>query len=390
MDFRNLNLPRCKKFSGYKPCISYKNCLEHGCQLENDETRTGKKILIISLDALGNVLLNTSILPSLKEKYPLSTVYWITMKSAKPILANNQYLDYIYSWDDESRMILKIIEFDVLLNSDKSVYACAFANEINAKEKFGFLLNTDGKIIPANEEAMYNYNMGIDDELKFRENRKSGSEIIHESFALKYKRDEYVFNFNEEELGFINNYKDQIQYDRNKIYIGFNTGCSNLFPNKKMTIEQHIELIKSISMYDDFKILLLGGNEDTERNLKIYESLPKDIQKKIIYTPTNLGIRSGACFMSIADIVITGDSFGMHLAIALKKYVIAWFGLSCWNEIDLFEKGIKLIPEGLKCAPCWKKECPYNLECIEMIDLKMITESVKKYALVKTITNYKN
>lgn len=389
MDFKNLNLPRCKKFTGYKPCISYKNCLEFGCQLENSQTRIGKKILVISLDALGNVLLNTSILPSLK-KYPESTICWITMKSATAILAGNQYIDHVYSWDDEGRMIIRNIEFDVILNSDKSSYACAFANEVKAKEKFGFLMNNDGKIIPANEEAIYNYIMGIDDELKFRKNMKSGSEIIHETFALKYNRDEYVFNFNEAEQEFIDNYKEQIKYDRNKVYVGFNTGCSNLFPNKKMTIEQHIELINDISKYDNFKILLLGGNEDTERNLKIYESLSKDVQKQIIYTPTNLGIRNGACFMSIPDIVITGDSFGMHLAIALKKYVIAWFGLSCWNEIDLFERGEKLIPEGLECAPCWNKTCPYNLECIQMIDLKKISELVKKYALVKPIVNFKN
>lgn len=390
MDFKNLNLPRCKKFSGYKPCISYKNCLESGCQQENSGTRTGKKILVISLDALGNVLLNTSILPSLKDKYPESTIYWITMISAKAILLNNPYIDFIYSWDDECRMILRNIDFDVMLNSDKSVYSCAFANEISAKEKFGFLLNKDGKIIPANEESMYNYKMGIDDELKFRENKKSGSEIIHETFGLKYDRDEYVFNFDDEEKEFIKNYKEQIKYDRKKIYVGLNTGCSNLFPNKKMTIEQHIELINDIAKYDDFKILLLGGNEDTERNLKIYESLTKNIQKKIIYTPTNLGIRNGACFMSISDIVVTGDSFGMHLAIALKKYVIAWFGLSCWNEIDLFDRGEKLIPAGLQCAPCWKKECPYNLECIKMIDLRKITELIMKYALVNPIINHKN
>ncbi len=390
MDFKDLILPRCKNFSGYKPCISYKNCLENGCQFENQNTRIGKKILVISLDALGNVLLNTSILPSLKNKYPESTIYWITMKSAKPILFNNPFIDHIYSWDDEGRMVLRNMEFDVVLNSDKSVYASAFANEIKAAEKFGFLLNADGKIIPANEEAMYNYRMGIDDELKFRLNTKSGSRIIHETFALNYARSEYVFNFTDEEQNFINNYKDQIKYDRNKIYIGFNTGCSNLFPNKKMTIEQHIELINDISKYDDFRILLLGGNEDTERNLKIYESLSKETQKQIIYTPTNLGIRNGACFMSIADVVITGDSFGMHLAIALKKYVIAWFGLSCWSEIDLFERGEKLIPEGLECAPCWNKKCPFNLECIQMIDLKKITDLVKKYALVKPITNFRN
>jgi heptosyltransferase-2 len=390
MDYEGLKLPRCKKFTGYKPCLSYKNCLDNGCQMENNQTRTGKKILVISLDALGNVLLNTSILPSLKKKYPESTVYWITMKSAKPILLNNQFIDRIYTWNDEDRMILRNMKFDIVLNSDKSMYASAFANEVNAKKKFGFLMNEDGKIIPASKEAMYNYKMGIDDELKFKKNTKSGSEIIHETFSLPFNRSEYVFNFTEQENEFIKNYKDQIKYERKKIYVGFNTGCSNLFPNKKMTVEQHIELISKLGNFDDFKILLLGGNEDTERNLKIYESLPKDIQTNIIYTPTNLGIRNGACFMSICDIVISGDSFGMHLAIALRKYVIAWFGLSCWNEIDLFDRGEKLIPEGLFCAPCWNKKCPYDLECIQMIDLKKITELVKKFALVNTIIGNKN
>jgi len=390
MDFKNLNIPLCKKFSGYKPCISYKDCLEHGCQHENNKTRMGKKILIISLDALGNVLLNTSILHSLKRKYPESTIYWITMNSAKAILDNNEFIDHIYAWDDEGRMILRNMEFDIMLNSDKSVYACAFANEVNAKEKFGFILNNDRKIIPANEEAMYNYKMGIDDELKFRKNAKSGSQIIHETFALEYERDEYDFNFSIEETDFTEKYKVQINYDRNKVYVGFNTGCSNLFPNKKMTVEQHVELMNELGRYDDLKILLLGGNEDTERNLKIYDNIDKSIQKEVIYTPTNLGIRNGACFMNVCDVVITGDSFGMHLAIALKKYVIAWFGLSCWSEIDLFDRGEKLIPHGLECSPCWKKKCPYNLECIQMIDLKKIEDLVKKYALVKPFLSFKN
>jgi len=390
MKYRDLKIPRCKKFSGYKPCLSYQNCLEHGCRQESEQTRTGKKILIISLDALGNVLLNTSILLSLKEKYPESTVYWITMKSAKPILYNNKFIDHIFIWNDEDRMILRNIEFDVLLNSDKSMYAAAFANEISAKEKSGFLLNKDGKIIPSNKNAMYNYTLGIDDKMKFRKNTRSGSDIIHETFGLKFSRNEYVFEFSDEENKFIENFREQIKYDRKKIYVGFNTGCSSLFPNKKLTIEQHIDLINDLGSYDDFKLVLLGGNEDTERNLKIYESLSKSIKKNIIYTPTNSGIRNGACFMSVCDLVITGDSFGMHLAIALKKYVIAWFGLSCWSEIDLFDKGEKLIPEGLECAPCWKKECPYDLECIKMVDLKKITELVKKFALVRPVLGNNN
>lgn len=143
-----------------------------------------------------------------------------------------------------------------------------------------------------------------------------------------------------------------------------------------MTIEQHQVLIERFLKTNRFKVMLLGGPEDTERNNVIAEPFGD----KIINTPTTNGVRNGACYESIPQVIITGDSFGMHLAIALKKYVIAWFGLSCWTEIDLYDRGVKLIPEGLFCAPCWKKVCPYDLECIQMIDLdRMFNETVKYF-----------
>lgn len=381
MNYEELKIPRCKKFSGYKPCYSYTNCLENGCQDDIDQNKIGTKILIISLDALGNVLDNTALLPAIKRKYPISTINWITMPNAEKILFNNHLIDKVWIWNDEDRMILRQIEFDLLLNADKSIYACAFAKEIKAKKKLGFLLNEDGKIIPANASAMYNYLMGNDDKLKFRINQRTGLDIIHETFELEYKRDEYTYFFTDEEIQFIEDYKKEIQYNPAKTYVGFNTGCSNLFPNKKMTIEQHISLINELAKDDNLKIVLLGGKEDTERNQQIIDGLNENIKTQIISTPTTLGLRRGACFMDISDIVITGDSFGMHLAIALKKYVIAWFGLSCWTEIELYGRGEKLYQKDLECSPCWKRVCPYDLECIKLIDLNRIIELTRNFAL---------
>lgn len=380
MDIQSLNIPACKKFSGYKPCHSYKNCLEEGCQDETDSNRMGVKILIISLDALGNVLDNTAFLPSIKRKFPISTIYWITLPNAEKILHNNHYIDRIFVWTDEHRMILRNIEFDYLMNADKSDYACAFANEVKAKNKLGFLLNENGKIIPANDGALYNYRVGNDDELKFRLNQRSGLDIIHETFELDYRKDEYAFFLSDEERSFIESYKKEIGYDTRRTHVGFNTGCSALFPNKKMTVEQHVKLIGELVKDDNLAIVLLGGREDTQRDAAIYGHLGEEGRRKIVNTPTEMGLRRGACFMDICDIVITGDSFGMHMAIALRKYVIAWFGLSCWTEIELYGRGEKLIPYGLECAPCWKRVCPYNLECIEMIDLDRIAKLVRQYA----------
>jgi ADP-heptose:LPS heptosyltransferase len=377
MNLKELKIPKCKNYSGYKPCKPYYNCLEEGCADEN--VNMGTKILIISLDALGNVLDNTPILHAIKRKFPVSTIYWITLPNAEKILWYNHLIDKVFTWTDENRMILKNIEFDFVMNADKSLYACAFANEINAKKKLGFLLNEDGKIIPANDGAMNSYILGIDDQKKFRENTRSGVDIIHEVFELEYKYDPYVFNFSDEEKEFIANYKKEISYDNKYIYVGFNTGCSELFPNKKMTVEQHIKIIKDLLKNKNLKIVLLGGREDTERNEQIFNAFSNEQKKNIINTPSALGLRRGACFMSIPEIVISGDSFGMHLAIALQKYIIVWFGLSCWAEIELYNRGEKLYPKDLECSPCWKRVCPYNLECIEMIDLKKIIDLVNNY-----------
>jgi len=368
----NPNIPSCKNFNGYKPCYGDHNCFDDGCK---SNRQIGKKILIINLDAMGDVLMTTAQLASLKRTYPESSIYWITLKIAAPLLENNPLIDKVFPFDFESVLILSNMEFDIAMNVDKSQRSSSLLNQVKSERKLGFGMDKDGKIIPVNKGAEYNFRLGMDDHLKFKVNQRLGQDYLAETFEIDYKRDDYVFQFTQDELKFIENYKNEIGVKNEDKIIGFNTGCSNLFPNKKMTLEQHAVLIEKFLSFNRFKVMLLGGPEDTERN----NALAKEFGERIINTPCNGGVRKGACYESIPDVVITGDSFGMHLAIALKKYVIAWFGMSCWTEIDLYDRGVKLFPEGLHCSPCWKKQCPYNLECIQMIDLERIVNDAINY-----------
>ncbi|MDP2304297.1 MAG: glycosyltransferase family 9 protein [Ignavibacteria bacterium] len=365
-------IPNCKNFNGYKPCFGDHDCWSDGCK---ENKPIGNKILIINLDAMGDVLMTTAQLPGLKRKFPESTIYWITLKPAHLLLQNNPYINYIFTYDFESISILNEIHFDYVMNVDKSQRSCSLLNSVNAENKLGFGLDENGKIIPVNDGAYYNYLLGMNNQVKFRENTKTGQEYLAETFELDYKKDDYTFNFTQEEVEFQETYKRENGIIDNDFVVGFNTGCSLLFPNKKMTIEQHIFLIDKLLSFNLFKIILVGGPEDAERN----EKIASRFGNKVINTPTNLGLRKGACFENLADVIITGDSFGMHMAIALKKYVIAWFGLSCWTEIEMYDRGVKLFPDDLDCSPCWKKSCPYNLECIQMIDLNRIINEVMNF-----------
>ncbi|MDT8325044.1 MAG: glycosyltransferase family 9 protein [Bacteroidota bacterium] len=366
----------CKHFNGYKPCFPGEDCSE-GCRRENP---IGTRVLIVNLDAMGDVVMTTAQLAGIKRAWPVSQVYWITRGNAQRLLQDNPLIDRVFPWDDVSRMILQQQHFDLVLNADKSLDACAFAASLQTDALRGFTISRRGQIVPANPEAEYNFRMGLDDALKFRENRRTGQDILAESWKLPYDGDEYILTLSEEERRFSAERRAAWKLD-GRVVVGFNTGCSELFPNKKMTVDQHVRLIRRLADDERLLFLLLGGPEDSARNADIAAQLT-DLQStgRLVATPTEEGLRRGICYENLADVVVTGDSFGMHLAIALRKHVLAWFGLSCWEEIDLYGRGRKFIPEGLHCAPCWKRSCPYNLECIDMIDLDGIAAAVRTYA----------
>ncbi len=378
-----LEIPDCKRFGGYKPCFPYKVCYE-GCAQPDEPF--GTKILIINLDAMGDVLMTTAQLAPLKRKYPQSYVAWLTLGSSAPLLARNPLIDNVFKWNTEDLLVLEQMEFDLVLNADKSKHSSALATKLNAKERLGFGLNPNGQVIPLNKEASYNFQLGLDDYLKFRINKRTGQDILAETFKLPYERDEYILQLSEEETAMTSAYRSSKGIGESETVVGFNTGCSDLYPNKKMTIEQHLRLIDMFSKNESIKMILLGGREDAMRNGEIYGRATErnpDLVTRLFSTPTDEGVRRGIIYENAADIVITGDTFGMHLAIALKKQVLVWFGVSCPEEIDLYDRGAKFVPTGLFCSPCWKKACPYDLECMKMIDLETIYAAALKCAAIE-------
>ncbi|GBD93107.1 ADP-heptose:LPS heptosyltransferase II [bacterium BMS3Abin05] len=362
-------IPDCKKFTGYKPCEPFKKC--ETCRTP---VPVGTHILLINLDALGDVLVTTAVLPALRRKYPVSTIRWITRKNALPLLQNNPYLDEILVWKGDNRLILQNMRFDLALNADKNRNSSALIQTVYAGQKMGFGINAFGAIIPLNDQAEYNFRMGIDDQLKFYDNQRSGQAILAETFDLDYRRDEYVLQLTPEEEALSRAYRRQMGIGEKEPVLGINTGCSVRFPNKKLTLEQHIDLIKRISKkFPNVKIILLGGPEDTERN----KIIKKAVGERARETPTAEGLRRGIVYENMADVVMTGDSLGMHIAIALKKWVIAWFGPTSPQEIDLYERGEKIITD-VPCAPCWNTKCT-TLECIFQMDLNRFTEAFGRF-----------
>src|SRR6478735_9169002 len=177
----------CRLFSGYKPCVHKRDCA--GCP-HYDPVK--ERICLLSLEAMGAVLRSTCLLPAIKRRYPNSHITWITLKNTKALLDHNPYIDRILLADTTAINTAMHLQFDVLFAVDKSLEAGAIAQRLQSKDKRGFGLDGNGVIVPLNPEAAYQYDVGLNDELKFFINQKTETQQITETMALEWQRDPYI------------------------------------------------------------------------------------------------------------------------------------------------------------------------------------------------------
>ncbi|MEO0335511.1 MAG: glycosyltransferase family 9 protein, partial [Pseudomonadota bacterium] len=322
----------CRHFNGYKPCGKSLECKAPQCQSYEP---VGRKLIVVGLGAMGAVLRATSILPGLVRKYPGAHITWLTEKHSAPLLYENPLIDRIITLDFESLLKVSGEHFELALVMDKDQRIGGILQQIAPKTVVGFRKDPKGLgIIPANPEAEELWSLGLSDQKKFYENTKPETQLLFEAFALgEFKRDPYVLKLSNYELRESKRRREHWLADHRAI-VGINTGCSSLYTNKKLSVPVQRELIVKLQRrFPDVKVALLGGPEDRDRNLEIADGL------NVISTPTNQGLRDGLTSMAAVDLVISGDSLGLHMGIALKKWCIAWFGPTCPQEIDLYDHG---------------------------------------------------
>ncbi len=351
-------MKNCFHFNGYKPCGHSDQC-DSNCK--SFKTKQ-KPVLIIHLGALGAVVRSTGLIKHIKKKYPNSPLIWFTEKRCIEILKGHPEIDRLFENNSENILILEELKFEALFCVDKSLFTGALGNRINAGEKFGFGLDSENGVIDYyNRDSEVLYELGLSNFKKFHVNKKSEIQLMGEAFGFDSKLSllDYNLPITTQERVLVQERKFEWTRTTGAI-VGLNTGCSSVMPMKKLTVSFWRSLIYSLQADGLKNIVLLGGHEDATRNNEISEGLD------IVCSDVKSGLRDGYLSIAACDVVLTGDSLGMHLAIAAKKQVVAWFGPTCDHEIELFNRGIKL-KSPLKCSPCWKRECIQELMCYDSI-----------------------
>lgn len=360
----------CKHFPGDRPCLFHKN---EGIKCDDcpHYEPVKFKVLIIKLDAVGDVLRTTCILPGLKEKYPESHITWITRKNAKEIFYNNPYVDRIFEIENpETNYFLQVESFNVVLNLDSSPISSAICSSVNGEEKLGFGIDQKGKVYPINPEAEEWFLLGAFDDLK-KKNTRTYQSIILEIAKINTENFPILLFLNEIEKIFANEFLTKNQINRSKKIIGLNTGAGPRWKFKSWTLEGFETLIKMLIEKTEYYIFLYGGPFEKERN----DYLSKIDQTRVVDTGTNNSLREFFALVNLSDLMVTGDTLAMHTATALGKKTIALFGPTSANEIETYGL-ITKIQSDLDCLVCYKMDCDFDPNCMNSIKPEKVFQTI--------------
>jgi len=287
--------------------------------------------------SLGDVLRTTPIL----HLYKNEAVTWVTDKDAFPLLKGNPYIERILPFDWITAEQLKSEEFDRVINLEKVSGICALCDKIRArKSRYGFTFDTQTGEAEAYDKAFEVLAVSSDPKSK-KDNKRTTQELLFEMVEKKWNGEEYI-------LG----YKPKIidEYD-----ICLNTQVGQKWPTKSWPKERWDELEERL-VRNEFKV----RRQDKGGGI-ILEDLYSYID-----------------WINSSKMVISNDSLGLHLGIALKKKVLGLFGPTPSKEVFFYGLGKAILPSPIpECLPCFKGKCEVDKNCIEDINVETVYSEVR-------------
>jgi len=283
--------------------------------------------------SLGDVLRTTFILHYFKK----DDVSWLVDGKAAPLLEGNQYIKRILIYNPNVEENLAQHKFDLIVNFEKDPGICLFAKSLQATERIGFGFNGLNK----NVKNYFDYLVGQKDLIevnkdldKRRSNKYCWQKILADVLGEKWNGEEYVLGYQP---------KSKIKYD-----IGFNWTTSNKWANKTWPHAYWTKL----------RDILEG-------------------QYSISWQQGLANLYGYIEWIHSCRILVTSDSLGLHIALALKKKVIALFGPTSPKEIYFYNCGFYLLPEvEYACIPCLKPVCDQKNHCMEFINPEKVKEKI--------------
>ncbi len=318
-----------------------------------DMKKNAQKILVIRLSSIGDILLASPLIRSLRRRFPEATIDFVVKSQFADLLRTNPHLDTIFTLDTkQGRSAMKTLRRELRAKGYDLVV------DIHNNFRSGFLRRLGARIVKVRKYKFRRFLL-----VKFGWNLYRRVRPVYRRYI------DAVADFGVADDGqgleFFPDAAVQKQVDdllRRQGWRAERTVC--MAPGASVATKrwphENFAVVAGRLMHDfDAQILLIGDARDAELTAKINQSLGG----AAIDVAGQLNLMQSACALNRAAMALTNDSGLMHLATALGKPTAAIFGPTV-RELGFFpvgEQNMVIENERLACRPCThvgRRTCP--------------------------------
>lgn len=287
-----------------------------------------KKILIIRLGAIGDVVHSTALYRSLKKYNPEFEIHYLTSKTPSTLVENDPDIKKIRIAEDKT--------YKYLANLAKTL----------KNEKYDLCINLQPSIrtkyltffIGAKHNLTYKKTFKLHAVENFWKTAKPLFKDIKPEKELKL----YIPDEIKEKTGSFTN------------TVVFNMGVSTVRQGRRWPLEYWEKLAKDIIEKYNCNIILTGAQEDAEFSESILHISPE-----IKSFCGKLSILENSAMVSKCRLLVSGDTGPLHIATALGVPVIGLYGAAPVSRTGPYGKNCFTLYSEMKCVPCNRRKCKY-------------------------------
>lgn len=326
---------------------------------------TKVKILIIRFSSIGDIVLTTPVIRCIKNQIEGDVeLHYITKKVYLPLLAENPYLDKIYSIEKSTNEVieeLKAEQYDYIIDLHKNMRARRVKRKLKALSFTFDKLNIRKWLL-----------------VNFKWNKMPELHIVDRYLAAAKAFD---IKYDGEGLDYFlpKNISSQIELP-NKVKMGYTALVLGANHATKQIPENKL---KSILEKSTENFVLIGGKDDAA----LGERLELIAPNRVWNTAGEMSLHQSAYLIKQANSVITPDTGMMHIAAAFQKRILSLWGNTVpeFGMYPLLKKGNEnqstiFELKNLSCRPCSKigfNKCPKgHFNCMMLIDEEEVIKKI--------------
>jgi len=333
-----------------------------------------KKILLIRLRRIGDVILTTPAISALRKGIPTASISYVVEKPYRELVDGNPNLDKVIVLEKKQRLrdFLKLIRLirkekhDVVLDFHGGPRASLITLLSKAKLKVGYRIKY--------KNFIYNVKLPRSPKEGHFHSVENHINLVKALGAdVKSLPPLYLPQGQETEVEKVKKFIEENSLERSKI-ITIHISAGNAFRN--WGVDNLVQLTNLLARRPDVNVVLLGTSEDQ----KAEEEILKKSTASLLSLVGRLNLREVKELISHSSLFVGPDSGPMHIAASTSTPIVALFGPTLPANFAPWQAKAFVVEKELNCRPCKQRNCIFkDFRCLRSIEPEEVYQACLRF-----------